>query len=98
MELKKSTLLFNVDEDKGTRSVQQRVVTPYRCSGTTYRSRFQGPRMPVTFRYTVYIGKGVGGDLFSLSVMPANTFDAVLGSQEGGQKVQCYSGVNDMGK
>ena len=58
-----------------------RVVIPYQCFGTTYRSRFQGPRMPrkmpVTLRYTVYIGKGVGGDLFSLSVMPASTFDAV---------------------
>ena len=44
------------------------------------------------------MGKGVGGDLFSLSVMPASTFDAVWKSQEGGQKAQCYSEVNDMGK
>jgi len=83
---KKSTLLFNGDEDKGTKSVlvwdimQHIVVIPYRCFGTSYRSRFQGSRMwrmPVTLRYTVYIGTGVGGYLFSLSLMPANTFDAV---------------------
>jgi hypothetical protein len=42
--------------------------------------------MPGTFRYTVYIGNGVGSDWFSVNVTPANRVDAALGRWEGQEK------------
>jgi hypothetical protein len=41
-------------------------------------------------RYTVYIGKGVGGDWYIVSVMTANRVEMARDKGEGGAKFSCF--------
>jgi len=69
--------------------MQHRVVIPHWHFGTTYQSHLKGSRswrrMPQTLGHTVYMGKGVATDWFSVSI-PANRDDAAWGRWEGGEK------------